>query len=125
MSDISKKIFSIEPDIKDVIKNIEPVASDAIIDTANDTETELKLTDDEPIRRRIESDKDPVPKFITEPAPNSVFPLEIAEAPRTAWIGWLGSLLTLTWLTMAGFYYYSQFGNKLPNDPQTDRKSVV
>ena len=122
MSDISKKVFSIEPDIKDVIKNIEPMAPDTPIGNSSDKiESASKPTIDEPIMRPVDPDfdKEPVPNFITKPASSPVFTEELMDAPSTAWMTWLGSLLILIWLALAGFYYYSQFGPNLPKEPQT------
>lgn len=77
MSDISKKIHSIDPVEKDSFS--------------------------EKIRRPAEVMKDPVPEFVTRP--NSTFK-ELEPDASGRWIIWLGSLLVLLWIGGCIAYTY-------------------
>ncbi len=88
MSDITKKIFSIEPDIDDII---EPI-----------TKAE-KPVEKAPVKKAIE----PLPKFITrQEAPLDTMPYG-DEAPSTKWITVTGIVLTVIWIGAVTAYIFA------------------
>ena len=104
MSDITKKIFSIEPDITDVIKHI---------DTPETTE-------DTPIRRAAPKAQkaEDVPDFITrDGAQTAPVSIETAEPLQTRWIMWTGLTLTFVWIAAVFAYFYGvlDLGGKWSN----------
>lgn len=89
MSDISKKIFSIEPDVADVIKQIEPI------------EDKVKIPNS-PITRA----DDPVPDFVRRERINSPLDQQTSDGPKTGWITWIGIIASLIWLAAVCAYFF-------------------
>ncbi|WP_418152877.1 hypothetical protein AB8615_05015 [Litorimonas sp. RW-G-Af-16] len=97
MSDITKKIFSIEPDIADVVQNIdaEPV----------------KHVEAPIVRPSATPPKaDPVPEFITRDRPMFAKTTTVPDEPATAWIMWTGILLTFVWIAAVATYVFGVAG---------------
>ncbi len=122
MSDITKKILSLEPDSESeitpvkggLIRSIEPMDAPASVsDKISEKSSSPQHASDIPSLRRNVANPESFPGFISRDdtlTPQTVDTIDYtATPPKTAWIVWTGIILTLIWVAASIAIYFGLF----------------